>query len=303
MATAVGAADYFPKALVELQPRRGGALIVDKSQATLDFFDIVEGKLAQVKHYDIASGKQRGDKVFRGDRRTPEGIYFFTEFKDKTRLAPKYGDGAFVMDYPNRFDEFLKKTGGGIWLHGTNEENRISVKYDSEGCVVVRNSVFNELAPLIHIQDTPIIVYNEVPLVSDEERGRTRKELSEFLEKWRQSWEGKQIEDYMGAYSLDKFLSRGMTWSGWKAYKNNLNKVYDKIQVTVQDPRIFYFHPYAFITFTQEYHSPNVNDSGNKRLGLYYDQGAWKIVTEYFYKTGSSESARNVSGMGTSTPQ
>ena len=295
-ALAYAEVETIPKGLVQLRPTRGGALVVDKSLARVEFYDEINGSIRKLASYDIASGKHHGNKKQRGDNRTPEGIYFFTEYKDKSTLLPKYGDGAFVMDYPNRFDEILSKSGSGIWLHGTDVELRIPNKFDSEGCVVVRNQVFQELKPRIQINHTPILIYNETPYVTSNDRSQMRRSLMDFLEKWRAAWEGKSLEDYMLAYSLDHFLSRGMNWNAWKAYKKVLNSQYEKISVAVNDMSVFYFHPYAYVDFVQKYASDAINDTGNKRLGLYYEGGNWKIVTEFFYKDVTAGQARDITG-------
>ncbi len=49
------------------------------------------------------------------------------------------------MNYPNPIDQRLKKTGGGIWLHSTNDETRIEKGLDSRGCVVAANNDLKEI--------------------------------------------------------------------------------------------------------------------------------------------------------------
>ncbi|MEA1997623.1 MAG: L,D-transpeptidase family protein, partial [Gemmatimonadota bacterium] len=116
------------------------AILVDKKRQSLDLFKSSPQGPQLVKQYRCTTGKDNnGSKHREGDLRTPNGVYFFTGMREDETLPAKYGVRAFVMDYPNDYDRLQDKTGSGIWLHAVDDDSRVEISYDTEGCVVVTN--------------------------------------------------------------------------------------------------------------------------------------------------------------------
>lgn len=76
------------------------ALIVEKATQTLFLYKF-DGKFNLETKMKCSTGKLKGRKSKSGDRKTPEGVYFFTGKYFEKDLAPVYGAGAFPVDYPN----------------------------------------------------------------------------------------------------------------------------------------------------------------------------------------------------------
>ena len=93
-------------------------LLVEKRGQRLFVLNKQNGSLAIESSYLCSTGKVSGDKQESGDMKTPEGIYFLQKTIDPSTLPPKYGAGAYVLDYPNGFDIIKKRKGYGIWIHG-----------------------------------------------------------------------------------------------------------------------------------------------------------------------------------------
>ena len=70
------------------------------------------------------------------------------------------------MNYPNIIDKRSGKTGGGIWLHSTNDETRIEKGLDSRGCIVTTNKELIEISNFIELNKTPIIVVENINFYS-----------------------------------------------------------------------------------------------------------------------------------------
>ena len=136
-------------------PKGSHILVVEKERHRLTIYD---EHLRAVKSYRVTTGKVKGDKEREGDLKTPEGIYFFTRYIDGRRLHSRYGVGALVMDYPNPFDRLKGKGGYGIWLHATDEPQRLERPRDTRGCVVTTNEDFLDIKRTIKIRLTPIVV-------------------------------------------------------------------------------------------------------------------------------------------------
>ncbi len=142
--------------------KEGGHLIVvEKDRHTLTVYD---HRLRPVSTYRVTTGKKEGDKQREGDLKTPEGIYFFTEYIDGRGLHRRYGVGALVMDYPNPFDRLKGKGGYGIWLHATDEPERINIPRDTRGCVVTTDEDFLRIKAIVRLRVTPIVVVREAEL-------------------------------------------------------------------------------------------------------------------------------------------
>ena len=158
------------------------AIIVEKSTHRLYFYD---GENL-VKNFRVTTGKRRGNKQVVKDLKTPEGVYFLTEFLEDVDLPSRYGARAIVLDYPNPIDKFQGKTGSGIWLHGTDEPPRLARPYDSRGCVVMLNDDMLEVADLITLNSTPVVIVENLKSVSAEE---SRKEFERIARWFQESFE------------------------------------------------------------------------------------------------------------------
>ncbi|UCG79592.1 MAG: L,D-transpeptidase family protein, partial [Desulfobacterales bacterium] len=111
------------------------AILVEKETQRVMVYDCLD--TFSLRHeFPCSTGEVAGRKQKSGDRRTPEGIYFFTAAFEKKYLAPIYGIGAFVLDYPNFLDRKFERAGNNIWLHGTDKPIK---PRDSNGCIVMNN--------------------------------------------------------------------------------------------------------------------------------------------------------------------
>jgi murein L,D-transpeptidase YafK len=242
-----------------------------------------------LKTYHTTTGKVKGDKDQEGDLKTPEGVYQFNAKILPPKLAAKFGDMAFYMNFPNAYDEIAGATGSAIMLHATNEPERLKSDFDSEGCIVLKNEDLHEVQHSIQLGLTPILVFDE--LTPEYRDGRRSEKLHKFFDQWIKDWESRDVEKYMSHYHTD-FASpiRGRTYDRqqWKEYKGQLTKKYSKIQVNSSDP-FFFRHPkYTMLMFTQDYVSTLQNGKaglvsrGTKILYIAEENGEPRIVSENF---------------------
>jgi len=255
------------------------ALVVDKENHRLSLYRCQDGRPVLVRSYQATTGKGIGDKEAEGDQKTPEGIYFFTRFIDGARLPSEYGVGAIVMDYPNTFDRLAGKGGDGIWLHATDEPERINEPYTTRGCVVVRNEHFGELKRSVVPLYTPIIVakrIEDLPLETIEKR---RAELEKFLESWRSAWVRADTGAYLSHYSA-YFRGRGMNYGRFAAHKRSVFGRSKDIRVAATDVQIFRLDERAVIHFFQDFRSSLMANAGYKTLHIARTPAGWKIVGE-----------------------
>lgn len=261
------------------------AILVEKSTQQLYLYD-KHYKL--IKTFHVTTGKNQGDKGKSGDRKTPEGIYFFTVVKDKRELLPEYGVMAMPINYPNFIDTTLHKKGTGIWLHATDQPDRPLKPYDTRGCVVAANEDILELAEYVKLQTTPVVIVDKIQYDSDKNIADTRRIIEHLIEKWQTGWQKKEINRYMDTYSKN-FRTNGMGFERWKRYKESLNRQYKYINVSLSDIKILRHNNHMVVSFAQRYKNDRLTSVGIKRLYLVNENaalspnasiGEWKIIGE-----------------------
>ena len=116
---------------------------------------------AQVRSYWIAlSDRPQGDKIYQGDRRTPEGLYTLDYVKNDS-----YYYRAFHISYPNEQDRAEAAAmgvdpGGMIMVHGQPPsgeayEDTVQRSDWTNGCIAILNPEIDEFISLID-PGTPI---------------------------------------------------------------------------------------------------------------------------------------------------
>jgi len=138
------------------------AILIGKTDGLLRVIKNNNGSYNNIKEFFISYGQKGGSKTKEGDYKTPEGIYFATSIKTKHDLnnLPEeiYGTYAIPLNYPNSIDKKKGASGYGIWLHGTDSEEKLSGKNVTKGCIIMENTDINQLVKLIRLMKTPIVI-------------------------------------------------------------------------------------------------------------------------------------------------
>ncbi len=269
---------------VLLLPEGSHALVVEKNTQSLFLFRGTSENIPElVEVIQVNTGEKNGDKQYEGDLRTPEGIYFFTGIIDGSKLPPEYGIRAFVTDYPNVFDRLEGKYGSNIWLHATNQPERVTNGYNTRGCVVVTNEDLNQLTPVIRTGpftgSTAMVVEEELGGLDADGVRKLRNEMRQLVIEWEAAWESMDIDRYMDFYSTS-FNGMGRNFRSLESYKGRLTRQYDYIKVDIYNLHLFGHDGQIVATFDQRYESNNFLAHSAKRLYLRLEEKGWKIVTE-----------------------
>ncbi len=272
----------YPVTLLSLASDNGVfsqyAFLVDKKARTLTVWQHDGDKVKLVSSWPTDIGQKDGDKLVEGDKRTPEGVYFFQTTMDGKRVNySEYGNRIFTLDYPNYFDRLEKKTGTGIWFHAIPDSK--TLLRGSRGCVVVRNQVIDSLSQYIELKRTPMVISNSVEYVDLKQWQELKGKYAAWLEAWRASWMGKDLDAYLAQYS-ERFMSNGMNKSAWRSYKKNLADRYKSIDVNLKDVQIFSQGPKIVLRFLQAYKSDQKDDYGFKILYALKNEDRYEIIGE-----------------------
>lgn len=240
------------------------SFVVDKSKRTLQVYQWKNEDLFKIAEYPTDIGKKNGDKMKENDHRTPVGIYFLLQEMTQPEIPfSLYGNLAFSTDYPNIFDRRDYKTGSGIWLHAVPDS--IPLTRGSRGCVVVRNDVIKQLKQYVHLEQTPMLIFDEVKyMTADEYRDQRKKFLQDF-ENWRTAWENQDVDTYMKYYD-STFKNDQMNYKQWYRHKKRLKSLYSYIKVQLAPPLILQNKDQVVIRTVQRYESNLHKDYGEKTI-------------------------------------
>ncbi len=289
--------NHFPQAIMQLDSYFSHHIILaEKSTHKLYLFRNNNGLPELVKVYQMATGKKAGDKIFQGDHRTPEGVYFLKDFLTHKDLIDRhgkqgeiYGVGAFVLNYPNPIDSRKGKTGGGIWLHSTNDETRIDKGLDSRGCIVTANTHLIDIAKYIELNRTSLVVVHDLPWLNEMAWKQKRDNIKKTVSTWIQAWQSEDFKTYISSYHKEFQDPIRGNLTQFKIYKKAVFNQPGSPQISIDSTSILQGREYAVVTFRQAYTSKTIQDLGRKTLYLKRDEFYnWKIVAEAWSKAGIS---------------
>ena len=262
------------------------ALVVDKSQQRLTVWRVKDGEPSEVESYRCATGENEGDKWVRGDMKTPEGVYLFCSVIDGRRLPAKYGLWAFTTDYPNFVDRRRGKSGDGIWLHGRDKPLR--ERPDSNGCIALENQDLLKVSRFIRLQGTPLIVVDRVRMAPRSAILEQERQLRDFVESWRESWESRDVDGYMNHYSPN-FQACWLDFKCWKEKKRRLSRRYKNIKVRLSDVYLYRQDGLVTAVFKQWYNSDGFRSTGVKVLYITHQGGKYAIYSEDYHQPVDDE--------------
>jgi len=173
------------------------------------------------------------------------------------------------------------KNGYGIWLHATDNPERIQQPYDTKGCIVIQNNDMEDVTPFITLGKTPIIVVKELKNLPERAIEIERSLIEQFIEAWRSSWESREIKWYEEFYSRT-FKSDEFEYNGWIRHKKLIFSQYSRLNITVSELQILKFDEYYLAEFYQIFQSEIYEDSGIKKLYIRHDGegNELKIISE-----------------------
>lgn len=248
---------------------------VEKASQSFFVFE-QHSPLRVVQQSGCSTGQAPGDKLKRGDLKTPEGVYFITSKLTQGLDYGLYGDRAYTLNYPNPVDVLTGKTGSGIWIHGRGQDFSPN---ETKGCVVLGKSDLSEADARLK-NGTPVVIAFELRVGDlDPKDNPEAVEVIELTKKWAQTWSRKS-DEFFALHDDVKFaLSQGAPFSKFRDHKKELFTRLPWIDVKTEDIRAVKGPGYWVTYFGQLYRSPEHVSEGMKRLYWMRDQkGQLRIV-------------------------
>ena len=134
--------ERFPASLL-VMGEHPYVVVADMPEGRLYLYQNDRGRPRLLRDYYMSVGTAGYGKQVEGDNKTPIGVYAINRYIEGSALPDLYGKGAFPVNYPNRYDRYLKRTGYGIWLHGTPSDTYARPPWSSEGCFVLSLSLIH----------------------------------------------------------------------------------------------------------------------------------------------------------------
>lgn len=258
-------------------------IYVDAKNSRLYLFENDKSFLYKLFDVYASIGKNGFEKEYEGDKKTPVGVYSLGA-QIKKPLDDFYGAGAFPIDYPNSYDKLLKRTGHGIWIHGTPTNTYSRAPQSSDGCVVISNEDFRTLQTIINNVNVKVIIAPEN--YDNYFSSLNKNKHDSFLKifnSWRYSWESKEFLDYLAFYSSDATYNN-KKYNDWTEHKNNVFKKTKQINVMIENLSII-DHPnnndeLKHVEFKQTYKSDLISNTTVKSQIWQKFKTEWRIISE-----------------------
>jgi murein L,D-transpeptidase YafK len=262
------------------------SLICEKESKRLHLFKYQDKQFGLVKSYPCIVGANGTDKKKEGDHATPKGSYFSLRYTPGGALQGIYGEGAFVLNYPNFLDRKARKNGGGIWIHGHCPSKVVGtgdLMY-TKGCIAVSNDAIKELRNLINPNGASVSIVDRITFVKENDRQELLREVFNFIDAWRQAWESNDTGRYLSYYSNDFINSDGMDFTAFRRHKERVNRGKKFIRVKTEQVSVVFPQErggdVAAVRFALDYRSSNFKSRSKKLFYLKRGQEGWAIFGE-----------------------
>lgn len=208
-----------PSALLFLSEQQPHFAVVDASQSRLYWFENRKQshgstQLQLVKEAYVSVGSHGVGKAREGDGKTPTGVYFIQKNLPGETLPDFFGAGALTLNYPNAVDLMNKKTGSGIWLHGTPSTQYARAPESTDGCVVLSNPDIKQLLNLPGLRMTPVVIANQIEWRTPDQQNRMFHEFKPALDAWLAARNGVDPQTLQSHYS-ERFERDDMNLTQW----------------------------------------------------------------------------------------
>lgn len=258
------------------------------AEMTTGRFFVIEnnqGRPKVIDDYYMSIGKDGYDKQLEGDNKTPLGLYRVTHEIPGSQLPDLYGSGAFPVNYPNKIDLWRKRTGYGIWLHGTPSDTHSRAPLSSEGCFVLSNEDYDHIAPLIRSVGRPrVLLVDTVKWLTQQEYDQHKQAYVDILTSWMNDWESLDVDRYIKHYSKQDFNLGTDNYGQWEKHKRSIARSKEFVQLVVDIKGLFIYpgeKDMFVVDFNQDYVSNNFKSKDEKQQYWQKNsQGEWQIIYE-----------------------
>lgn len=259
--------------------------VSNKGAPSLHLYQLTNAGLKELGNSSALVAKGSGTKQKEGDLTTPMGAYDI--YARLTGLDQYYGPLAFATSYPNVYDKSLKRTGGGIWIHGL-PLNGDREELNTRGCIAIDNEILKKYDKLIEWQKTMLITYeNTFKSASVDDLALVLSSLYQ----WKSAWQRSDLNAYLSFYDEKDFYNPdGMSFKAFRERKKSIFAKNETKQIAIADINVAIYPNEANrnmyrISFMQDYKAtlngkPSFSSLGKKDMYVVLENGKMKILSE-----------------------
>jgi murein L,D-transpeptidase YafK len=269
-------------------------IFVGKYYKHIIFIDVVENrmyifenknyKLSLIQNHYVSIGKNGYIKTKEGDKKTPLGVYFINGVVTKKTINPKrFGNSdALSLNYPNPIDKINKRTGHGIWIHGTPDKSLFRQPLASNGCISLETSSMQSIVDKMKGETIPVIISNNISWIDKKEFAKERANFFSILLNWKRAWESLSFEKYIDFYDKS-FLNKNYNFRSWSAHKKKVIERSKYVEVNLHKILILYdrFNKVLLTSFEQDFSSDTYKSRNYKYLYWKLNKfNLWRVISE-----------------------
>ena len=214
----------WPASLIQAGKHLSQLVVADLNSSMLYSWQLDQQHSSLVHQHYIGSGEGGFGKQLEGDLKTPLGVYTINGFLSDASLPDLYGAGALTLDYPNTLDQYLGRTGYGIWLHGVPSKQLSRTPYSSEGCVTMSNQHLQRLAGELDPSSTRVILTDTVAALDSTQRDTLANQFQRLFEHYQKAWIEGSEKQLMSLYADQLYLRQRLD-SGFGTGSSPMRKV------------------------------------------------------------------------------
>ncbi len=274
------APDLIPKDIVLLSDKQKYVIVQDMSLNRLFVFENRKGTPYLIKDFYASHGQGGVNKKRQGDKKSPVGVYFTTGRLLDENLPQRYGAGALPLNYPNAWDYRNKRTGNGIWLHGSPVDTYSRPPLASLGCLSLTNPDFQEVDELVK-SGTPMILGENLKWINRSQWKEQQVDMIAAVKGWEKDWESLDYNRYIENYATN-FSDGKSSYKAFAEHKKRVNSSKSFIDINLKDLSIYTYPDtdLMVVSFNQQYKSSNYKGEGLKRQYWQKKSNIWKIAYE-----------------------
>lgn len=156
---------YYDNKLENLH--KASFIIIDKEDMNLKVYNL-NGDI--IETFPIGIGKSFGNKVKKGDNRTPEGVFRISEIQNSSEWKHDFEDGQGQISgaYGPYFIRLYTEPHKGIGIHGTHLPSSIGTRC-TEGCIRLNNENVEKLKDIVYLGMPVIILPSQMDVLANHE--------------------------------------------------------------------------------------------------------------------------------------
>jgi murein L,D-transpeptidase YafK len=269
-----------PAQFLKIAPQTRTAIAIDTSRSRLYLFTNDASGLRLAADYYVSIGKAGTVKSQEGDQRTPLGVYFITSNLDPKALNEFYGAGAMPLNYPNILDIKRGKSGSGIWLHGTPQQQFSRAPRSTDGCLVLSNPDIVALIRRVSVGDTPVVVASQLVWKPVGQLQTQAKPFESALNAWRDAKAAGDLNKVRAFYTPD-FSSNGKTLDQYVPQIKSEMKAINRHHVQLKDLSYLHWNDSAETMVTTFGEVVDGRRTGNRKRQYWIrSNNGWQIFFE-----------------------